>query len=121
MNAAGFLKCLTEGANKPAADQERQGLSSLLIEQVEFANVVLLNKMDLVNDQEMNKLTAIISKLNPGATILKAEHCNVPVAAVLRTKRCVACFLQCTKHRTKLQLGLYLHPYQQHMLYNAFA
>lgn len=89
VDAAGFLKCMMGDGSQPSADTGRQGLCSLLVEQVEFANVVLLNKMDLVNEQQTSKLKSIVQKLNPSATIMEAVHCNVPMAAVLKTKRCV--------------------------------
>lgn len=53
--------------------------------QVEFANVLVLNKSDLVTQQEQHQLLALLRKLNPTATVLTTQHCKVPAEAVLHT------------------------------------
>ena len=91
VDAANFLKSirLSDEQQEPDRNQGRQSnLANLLVEQVEFANVVLLNKLDLVTDhQDRGKLQAIVRQLNPGAKILEAHHCVVPVCEVLKTHR----------------------------------
>lgn len=91
VDAANFLKSirLSDEQQEPDRNQGRQSnLANLLVEQVEFANVVLLNKLDLVTDhQDRGKLQAIVRQLNPGAKILEACHCVVPVCEVLKTHR----------------------------------
>lgn len=59
----------------------------LLIDQIEFANVILLNKTDLLNKQSVEELEAILTKLNPEAQIIKTAFSQVPLTAVLYTKR----------------------------------
>lgn len=58
----------------------------LLIEQVEFANVLVVTKTDLVADDERERLVAILRHLNPEARILPVAHGDVPVGAVLDTR-----------------------------------
>lgn len=53
--------------------------------QVEFANVLVLNKTDLITQQEQQQLLALLKTLNPSATIITSQHCSVPVEAVLHT------------------------------------
>ncbi|KDO35468.1 hypothetical protein SPRG_00315 [Saprolegnia parasitica CBS 223.65] len=60
-------------------------VSQLLIEQVEFANVIVLNKMDLVTDK--TSVVALLRTLNPHAAIVCAEYSNVPMETILHTKR----------------------------------
>jgi G3E family GTPase len=55
------------------------------IKQVEFANVLVLNKTDLISEAELQKLLALLRTLNPSATILTAMHSSVPVEAVMHT------------------------------------
>ena len=58
---------------------------NLLTDQVEFANVILLNKVDLVTEEELRDLYDILRKLNPGAHILPSTNSKVPVREVLNT------------------------------------
>jgi len=68
-------------------DEEDQGnaVSSLLIEQLEFADVILLNKTDLVSEEEMNNIHAVVKKLNPAAKILKTKYSKVDPNDVMGT------------------------------------
>ncbi|WP_425236768.1 GTP-binding protein [Ulvibacterium sp.] len=58
---------------------------NLLTDQVEFANVILLNKVDLVTEEELRNLYDILHKLNPGARILPSKNSEVPLREVLKT------------------------------------
>jgi G3E family GTPase len=53
--------------------------------QVEFANVLVLNKTDLISEAELQKLLTLLKTLNPSATILTTQHSSVPVEAVMHT------------------------------------
>lgn len=59
---------------------------NLLTDQVEFANVIVLNKTDLVDTKTLGLLQAAISKLNPGAKIISTSFGKVPLADILHTK-----------------------------------
>ncbi|OGH61044.1 MAG: hypothetical protein A3G34_17160 [Candidatus Lindowbacteria bacterium RIFCSPLOWO2_12_FULL_62_27] len=59
----------------------------LLIEQVEFCNVIVLNKTDLVTEDQLKRLEGILSSLNPGAKLLRAVNASVPLAEILNTRR----------------------------------
>ncbi len=58
---------------------------NLLTDQVEFANVILLNKVDLVTESALRKLYDILHKLNPGARILPSKNSQVALKEVLHT------------------------------------
>jgi len=64
-----------------------QGTSvcTLLIEQIEFANVILLNKVDLVSKEELERVNAVVKKLNPAAKILHTKYSKVDPKEVLNT------------------------------------
>jgi G3E family GTPase len=66
------------------ADDSRD-LVQLLVDQVEFANVIVVNKADLVAADDVAYLEAILRKLNPAATILRTSHGQLPLQAVLGT------------------------------------
>jgi G3E family GTPase len=52
-------------------------------EQIAFADVILLNKMDLVGAAEQKEVEAILKALNPYARIVKTERCAAPLDALL--------------------------------------
>ncbi len=57
----------------------------LLTDQVEFANVILLNKVDLVSKEHMGVLKSAIHKLNPSARIIETNYCKVDNNVILNT------------------------------------
>jgi len=67
-------------------DDERT-VADLLVEQVEFADVLVLNKLDLVDADEAGRLEGMLRHLNPGARIVRAEHGRVDPREVLGTGR----------------------------------
>ncbi|WP_394751052.1 GTP-binding protein [Spongiimicrobium salis] len=58
---------------------------NLLTDQVEFANVIVINKVDLVNEEELEELQAIIQKLNPEATIITTSKSEVALNRIINT------------------------------------
>ena len=58
---------------------------SLLVDQIEFADVLLVSKTDLVNKDDINKLNAILRSLNTDAQILPIQHGKVDIDNVLNT------------------------------------
>ncbi|WP_436376902.1 GTP-binding protein [Cytobacillus sp. BC1816] len=57
----------------------------LLIDQIEFANVLVLNKMDLVDPERADELKAVLEKLNPEAKIIKAVNSGIEPEEILNT------------------------------------
>ena len=68
-------------------ETDDRDLSLLLTDQIEFANVIILNKTDLISDHERNRLRSILQKMNPEAIVLEAERSRVPLTAILNTGR----------------------------------
>ena len=64
---------------------DERNISDLLASQVEFANIILINKIDLITKDEQNELIAIIKKLNGKAKVLTAVKGNVPLSEILDT------------------------------------
>ncbi|GEC02995.1 hypothetical protein SSP24_06500 [Streptomyces spinoverrucosus] len=65
-------------------DDERT-VSDLLIDQVEFADVIVLNKLDLVDAATADRLRATLTRLNPAARVVPATHARVDLHEVLDT------------------------------------
>ena len=55
--------------------------------QLEFADVILLNKTDLVGPEQSSTTQALLQRLNPAARVLPCQHCAVPLTEVLCTGR----------------------------------
>ena len=68
-----------------AGDDDDRTVADLLVEQVETADVLVLNKADLVSDAERARLRALLARLNPAARILETSHGRVAPEAVLGT------------------------------------
>ncbi|MCO5120963.1 MAG: zinc metallochaperone GTPase ZigA [Burkholderiaceae bacterium] len=66
-------------------DEDERTVVDLLIEQIEFCDVIVLNKIDLVDSAGRDRLTAILRGLNPRARIEMAEFGRVPLDRVLNT------------------------------------
>lgn len=72
---------------KEATDEaDTREVVDLLIDQIEFANVILLNKIDLVEHEDIRELKAVLQKLNPEARIIETDHAQLPLNCVLDTK-----------------------------------
>lgn len=68
-------------------DEDHRNVVDLLVEQVEFCDVIVISKTDLVTEQELEILQATLRLLNPDARILPTRHGMVPMDAVLNTGR----------------------------------
>ncbi len=64
---------------------DRRPIVNLLTDQIEFANVIVLNKVDSVSPETLGMLHATIQKLNPGARIIACSHGKIPVNELLHT------------------------------------
>jgi G3E family GTPase len=70
-----------------AGDEDSRSLAALLTEQIEFADVVVVNKIDKVDATRRDEVTAVVKALNPVARIVYADHGKVPLKTVLGTGR----------------------------------
>ncbi len=68
-----------------AGEGDERTLVDLLVEQIEFANVILLNKIDLVTEKELKIVRAVIRGLNAKAKIIETEHSKVAMNEVMNT------------------------------------
>ena len=68
------------------SDQSDQSdLSQLVINQIEFCNLILLNKVSMVSEDEREHIRAIIRAIQPKANIIDCDYCDVPFAEILDT------------------------------------
>ncbi|MGG2092710.1 GTP-binding protein [Bacillus sp. S13(2024)] len=57
----------------------------LLIDQIEFANVIILNKTDMLEQDDITELHKLLQRLNPEARIIEAVYSQVPLYSILNT------------------------------------
>lgn len=71
---------------KQAVDEtDTREVVDLLIDQIEFADVILLNKVDLIRPEDAKKLEGVLKKLNPEAKIIQTTFGQVPLDEILNT------------------------------------
>lgn len=66
-------------------ENDRRTIVNLLTDQIEFANVILLNKTDLVSEEQLGVIKSMIRKLNPGATLITSEMGKVDLKYIMNT------------------------------------
>lgn len=66
-------------------DEDDRSVTDLLIDQIEFANVLVVSKPDLVSAEQLERVVATVRHLNPDARIVVAERGDLPLDAVLET------------------------------------
>ena len=66
-------------------DDDERSVADLLVDQVEFADVILISKTDLVSPDELKRLKAILKTLNTSANLIAIENGNVDISKVLST------------------------------------
>ena len=77
-------KLLQEKGESLGEDDERS-VADLLVEQIEFSDLILLSKTDLVKSTDIERLIAVIKTLNTNANIIPVIHGQVPIDKVLNT------------------------------------
>lgn len=90
VDGAGFLREYEGGEDLrerglALGPEDARDIANLLVDQVEFADVLVLNKTDLLESREMARLEGILRQLNPGARLLRSHFSQVPAAQILDT------------------------------------
>ena len=90
VDAASFLRDYNaaealQDRGESLGEEDHRTVTDLLIDQIEFADVIVLNKLDLVSNDQALEVEAIVKALNPGAKILMATRGQVPLECVLDT------------------------------------
>lgn len=92
VDGVNFLRDFHEAENlasrgETLGDDDQRSITDLLIEQVEFADVILISKVDLISSTEREELTAILGRLNTHAEILPMSMGSMSLAKILDTRR----------------------------------
>jgi len=68
-------------------EEDQRTVVNLLVDQVEFCDVIVLNKTDLLDAAELERLDGLLKNLNPRADIVRARFGQVPLERILDTGR----------------------------------
>ena len=79
------LRLRDEFVEKLSDTSDQSDLSQLVINQIEFCNLILLNKVSMVSEDEREHIRAIIRAIQPKANIIDCDYCDVPFAEILDT------------------------------------
>lgn len=80
-----FMEQLSRIGNRDS-NFENDNLASLIIEQIEFCNLILLNKVSEVSAEEREHIRAILRAIQPKAKIIDCDYCDVPFSEILDTE-----------------------------------
>ena len=67
------------------SEEDYRTVVNLLTDQIEFANVIIINKVDLISTSDLQVLRGMLTRLNPGAKILESTFGNVPLKEIIHT------------------------------------
>ena len=78
-----FMEDLMTNSQQPIAKEE--DLAALVIEQIEFSNIILLNKASEVSPDELARIKAVVQAIQPVAQIIETDYCDVDFDKILNT------------------------------------
>ena len=90
VDAVNFLKDYDEAkylqeVGESLGEEDERSVADLLVDQVEFADVILISKSDLVKKEDIDKLTVILKTLNTNADIIPISNGEVELEKILNT------------------------------------
>lgn len=74
------------GSNLQSGNIDEEDIENLIIEQIEFCNIILLNKISEVSPDEAAHIKAVIRALQPKAEIIECDWCDVDLTRIINTR-----------------------------------
>ena len=87
VDAARLVDEFDEGKSLLKENIDEEDIESLLIQQIEFCSTLIVNKRDLVTDEQMKMVRAVINKIQPSVKVIETTKCEVPVEDIIGTNR----------------------------------
>lgn len=92
VNGENFAQMIQSNDKVETAHQEEQlsttrPLSDLLIEQVEYANVILVSRVDVIGQEQFYQLRSLLTELNPAAEIFPMSFGEIDLEKILNTHK----------------------------------
>lgn len=73
--------------HQAAGNEDDRDVADLLIDQIEFCDVLVINKCDLVTPQQLAQLECVLKSLQPEATVIRTTYGQIDPSAILHTSR----------------------------------
>jgi len=73
------------GARLTRKNIDEEDIENLVIQQIEFCNMILLNKISEISRQDADKVKSVIRAIQPDAKIIECDFCDVPVEELINT------------------------------------
>lgn len=64
---------------------DEEDIENLIIEQIEFCNLIILNKISEVSEEDRGRIRAVIRSLQPDIRIIECDYCDIPLSDILNT------------------------------------
>lgn len=87
VDAARLVDEFDEGKSLLKEGIDEEDIESLLIQQIEFCSTLIVNKRDLVTDEQMKMVRAVINKIQPTVKVIETTRCEVSVDEIIGTDR----------------------------------
>ena len=87
VDASRLVEEFDEGKSLLKDDIDEEDIESLLIQQIEFCSTLIVNKRDLVTDEQMKMVRAVINKIQPTVKVFETTRCEVPIDEIIGTDR----------------------------------
>lgn len=85
VDAARLAYEFASGEDLVKEDIDDEDIENLLIQQIEFCNTIVLNKVSSVSEEELNRVKAVIKTLQPVAKIIETDYAKVDVKEIIDT------------------------------------
>ncbi|MCR5185936.1 MAG: GTP-binding protein [Clostridia bacterium] len=85
VDAARLVYEFGAGENLVKENIDEEDIENLLIQQIEFCNTIIINKVDEVSEEELKKVKAVIRALQPVAKIIETNYAKVDVKEIIDT------------------------------------
>lgn len=73
------------GDNLTRKDMDEEDIENLIVQQIEFCNIILLNKASEVQPEELKRIKQIIRTLQPGAEIIECNYADINLEKIIHT------------------------------------
>lgn len=87
VDASRLAEEFDEGKSLLKENIDEEDIESLLIQQIEFCSTLIINKRDLVTDEQMKVIRAVVNKIQPTVKVIETTKCEVPVEEIMGTDR----------------------------------
>lgn len=87
VDAARMVEEFDSGNALLKKDMDEEDIESLLVQQVEFCSTLVINKTDLVTEEQLKKVRAVVNTIHPNVKLIETTKGDVPVSEILATGR----------------------------------